>query len=211
MDNLEILLNKMHTKKLYCCNDNELIKEQLNYLDIVFEYNNLKPSKQEEKKILIKKMFKTVGNDCYIEAPFRANFGGKNVTIGDNFYSNFNLTLVDDGEICIGNNVLIAPNVIICSAGHPISPILRKASFQYNIPVKIGNNVWIGANTTIMAGVTIGDNTVIGACSLVTKDIPSNVVAFGSPCNVVREINEMDKKYYYKDLKIDEELKNKYF
>ena len=148
-------------------------------------------------------MFFEIGEDCYIETPFYANWGGKNVHIGNHFYSNYNLMLVDDGEIIIGDNVMIAPNVILCSATHPISPNLREKGTQYNLPVKIGNRVWIGANSVVLPGVTIGDNSVIGAGSVVNRDIPSNVVAFGNPCKVHREITEEDEIYYNKNYKID--------
>ena len=112
-------------------------------------------------------------------------------------------TLVDDTHIYIGDYVMIGPNVTIATAGHPIDPDLRQRVAQFNIPVRIGNNVWIGANSVILPGVTIGDNSVIGAGSIVTKDIPANVVAVGNPCRVLREINDRDKEYYYKDMKID--------
>ena len=148
-------------------------------------------------------MFATIGKDCYIEPPLRANWGGKNVHFGNGVYANFNLTLVDDTDIFVGDNVMFAPNVVVASATHPISPILREKKGQYNLSVEIGNNVWIGANSVILPGVSIGDNTVIGAGSVVTKDIPSNVVAVGNPCKVLREINENDFKYYCKNRLID--------
>ena len=144
-----------------------------------------------------------IGDKCYLETPFYASWGGKNVSIGEHFYSNYNLMLVDDGEIIIGDNVMIAPNVILCSATHPVSPNLREKGVQYNLPVKIGNRVWIGANSVVMPGVTIGDNSIIGAGSVVTKDIPPNVIAFGNPCKVYREITEEDERYYNKNWKID--------
>ena len=122
---------------------------------------------------------------------------------GEWVYANFNLTLVDDGHIYIGDHTMIGPNVTIATAGHPILPELREKEMQYNVDVKIGRNVWIGAGAIIVPGVTIGDNTVIGAGSVVTKDIPANVVAVGNPCRVMREINDHDKKYYYKDKKIN--------
>ena len=123
--------------------------------------------------------------------------------MGKNVYANFNLTLVDDGEIYIGDYTMIGPNVNIVTAGHPILPELREEVYQFNIPVRIGRNVWIGAGVTILPGVTVGDNTVIGAGSVVTKDIPADVVAVGNPCRVLRPIGERDKVYYYKDRKID--------
>ena len=200
---LEEIKYRMQNQKLYCCEDEKLMEEQLKRLDMVHDYNNLKPSQQKQKKEMLKKMFAEIGENCYMETPFYANWGGKNVHIGDHFYSNYNLMLVDDGEITIGDNVMIAPNVILCSATHPISPNLREKGMEYNMPVKIGNRVWIGANVVVMPGVTIGDNSVIGAGSVVTKDIPTNVVAFGNPCKVHREITEQDEVYYNKNCKID--------
>lgn len=131
--------------------------------------------------------------NCYIETPFYANWRGKNVHIGDNFYSNYNLMLVDDGEITIGNYVMIAPNVILCSATHQISPNLRANNIEYNLPVRIGNRVWIGANAIMMPGVTIGDNSIIGVGSIATKEISPDVIAFGNPCKVHRKITEQDE------------------
>ena len=200
---LEEIKYRMQNQKLYCCEDEKLMEEQLKRLDMVHDYNNLKPSQQKQKKEMLKKMFAEIGENCYMETPFYANWGGKNVHIGDHFYSNYNLMLVDDGEITIGDNVMIAPNVILCSATHPISPNLREKGMEYNMPVKIGNRVWIGANVVVMPGVTIDDNSVIGAGSVVTKDIPTNVVAFGNPCKVYREITEEDERYYNKNWKID--------
>ena len=123
--------------------------------------------------------------------------------MGDFVYANFNLTLVDDGEIYIGSHCMIGPNVTIATAGHPVEPGLRRIGIQFNMPVHIGENVWIGAGAVVVPGVTIGDNSVIGAGSVVTRDIPANVVAVGNPCSVLREIGERDRIYYYKDRKID--------
>ena len=123
--------------------------------------------------------------------------------MGKNVYVNFNFTVVDDGEVYIGDYVMIGPNVTIATAGHPVQPDLRKKGIQFNLPVHIGNNVWIGAGAILLPGVTIGDNSVIGAGSIVTKDIPANVVAVGNPCRVLREIGEKDEKYYYRDREID--------
>ena len=129
-------------------------------------------------------------------------------TLGDNVYANFNLTLVDDTYIYIGNSVMIGPNVTIATAGHPIAPDLRRDVAQFNIPVRIGDNVWIGANSVVLPGVTIGENSVIGADSIVTKDIPANVVAVGNPCRVLREVGQHDKEYYFKDRKLEQNMFN---
>ncbi len=200
---LDEIKQRMLQKKLYFCNDPTLIEEQVKRLDLVHEYNQLPPSHLSEKMDLLKKMFAEIGDDCYIETPFFANWGGKHVHFGNGVNANFNLTLVDDGEIYVGNNVLFAPNVILASGTHPIHPELRSRQAQYNLPIHIGNNVWIGANSVILPGVNIGDNSVIGAGSVVTKDIPANVIAVGNPCKVLRKIDENDLVYYDKTRKID--------
>ena len=200
---LEEIKERQYNKKLYYSNDETLVQEQLKCLDLLYDFNQTRPSEQEKRGILLKEMFAKIGEDCYIEPPLRANWGGKNVHFGKGVYANFNLTLVDDGEIFVGDNVMFAPNVVIATATHPIHPELRRKQAQYNLPVHIGNNVWIGAGAVILPGVKIGDNSIIGAGSVVTKDIPANVVAVGNPCKVMREIDENDMKYYYKDMKID--------
>lgn len=196
-------LERMYNKKLYFCDQADLINEQTTRLDKVFEYNNLKPSQRNKKSELLKEMFADIGNDCYIETPFHSNWGCKNVHFGKNVYANFNLVLVDDCDIYVGDYVMIGPNVVLCAGTHPIDSTLRIKQVQYNLPIHIEENVWIGASCVIMPGVTIGKNSVIGAGSIVTKDIPSDVVAVGNPCKVMREISQRDKVYYYKDLKID--------
>ena len=148
-------------------------------------------------------MFAEIGEGCYIEPPLRANWGGHHVHFGNGVYANFNLTLVDDTHIYVGNHVMFGPNVTLATAAHPIHPELRIKQAQFNRPITIGNNVWIGAGAVVLPGVTIGDNTVIGAGSIVTKDIPDHVVAVGNPCKVLRAINERDYEYYFKEMKID--------
>lgn len=197
---------RMLEGRLYLPTDEGLMKEQLNCLEKLYDFNATRPLEQEKRNEMLKEMFAEIGHDCYIEPPFHANWGGKHVHFGDWVYANFNLTLVDDGHIYVGNNVMFAPNVTIATATHPIQPKLREQGIQYNVDVHIGNNVWIGAGATVLPGVTIGDNSVIGAGSLVTKDIPSGVVAVGNPCKVIREIGERDDLYYYKDKKVDLEI-----
>jgi len=183
--------------------DEEIIKEQRIYLEKLWEFNQLKPSQVEEKTRYMKEMFAECGDNCYIEPPFYANWGGRHVHFGNGVYANFNLTIVDDGHVYIGDKVMIGPNVTIITAGHPIEPTLRRKGLQFNKDVHIGDNAWIGAGVIILPGVHIGKNSVVGAGSVVTKDIPGNVVAVGNPCRVLREIGERDKQYYYKDEKID--------
>lgn len=197
------ILKRMSSQKLYYCDDEALVQEQLTCLDLLFDYNHTKPSRLEEKKQLLKKMFAEIGEGCYIETPFYANWAGKHVHFGNDIYANFNLVLIDDCDIYVGDHVMFGPNVVLSSGTHPVDPALRRKQAQYNLPIHIQNNVWIGANTVVMPGVTIGENSVIGAGSIVTKDIPSNVIAVGNPCRVMRPISDRDKKYYYKTLEID--------
>lgn len=195
--------DKMHTGELYLPGDEEIMKEQQMCLDKLYDYNMTRPTESEKREKLLKEMFAEIGEDCYIEPPFHANWGGKHVHFGKCVYANFNLTAVDDTHIYVGDYTMIGPNVTLATAGHPILPELRKEAYQFNMPVHIGKNCWLGAGVIVLPGVTIGDNTVIGAGSVVTKDIPSNVVAIGNPCRILREINEHDKKYYFKDRKIN--------
>ena len=195
--------DKMHTGELYLPGDVEIMKEQQICLDKLYDYNMTRPTESEKRQELLKEMFAEIGEDCYIEPPFHANWGGKHVHFGKCVYANFNFTAVDDTHIYVGDYTMFGPNVILATAGHPIFPKLRTQAYQYNMPVHIGNNCWLGAGVIVLPGVTIGDNTVIGAGSVVTKDIPSNVVAVGNPCRVLREINEHDKEYYFKNRKIN--------
>lgn len=206
LNDISKTVRSMHSGELYLCDDENLVKEQAKHLDLLFDYNALRPSQQKEKAKLLKKMFGSIGEGCYIETPFHANWGGKFVHVGNRLYANFNLTLVDDAPIYIGDDVMFGPNVVLCTATHPVSPVLRKKVAQYNLPVTIGNGVWIGANVMVMPGVTIGENSVIGAGSVVTKDIPANVVAVGSPCRVLRPITEEDNRFYRKGKEIPSEF-----
>ncbi len=194
---------KMHSGDLYNPGDNEVLKEQFMYLEKLYEFNQTRPSEIEKRTQMLKEMFSEIGDNCYIEPPFHANWGGHHVHFGKGVYANFGLTLVDDTHIYIGDYCMFGPHVTVATAGHPIEPSLREKAYQYNMPVRIGKNCWIGAGAVIVPGITIGDNVVIGAGSVVTKDIPSNVVAVGNPCRVLREISEHDKEYYFKNKKID--------
>ncbi len=193
----------MHSGELYLPNDKEIMAEQLLCLEKLYDFNATRPTEYEERDKMLKEMFAEIGDGCYIEPPFHSNWGGKHCHLGKNVYANFNLTLVDDTHIYIGDYTMIGPNVTVATAGHPILPELRQKGYQYNSPVTIGKNCWIGAGAIIVPGITIGDNVVIGAGSVVTKDIPSNVVAVGNPCRVLREINDHDREYYFKNRKID--------
>ncbi|CEP77939.1 MAG: sugar O-acetyltransferase [Defluviitoga tunisiensis] len=195
--------DKMHTGELYFPGDEEIIEWQTKCLDRLYDFNMTRPTEFEKRQALMKEMFAEIGEGCYIEPPFHSNFGGAHCHWGKNIYANFNLTMVDDTHIYVGDYTMFGPNVTVATAGHPILPELRQKGYQYNAPVYIGKNCWIGAGVVILPGITIGDNVVIGAGSIVTKDLPSNVVAVGNPCKVLREVNEYDKEYYFKNRKID--------
>ena len=196
---------RLHTGEIYLPGDDEILEEQFQCQEKLYDYNQTRPSEGEKRSKLLKEMFAEIGDGCYIEPPLRANWGGHFVHFGKNIYANFNLTLVDDTHIYVGDATMFGPNVTIATAGHPIFPELREQAYQYNMPVRIGKNCWLGAGVIVMPGVTIGDNTVIGAGSIVTKDIPANVVAVGNPCRVMREIGEHDREYYCKERRIDYE------
>lgn len=200
--NINEIKELMHGGGLYMCSDEELLSEQRGYLEKLYDFNMTRPSELEKRQKLLKEMFAEIGEGCYIEPPFHANFGGHHVHFGNFVYANFNLTMVDDTHIYVGDYTMFGPNVTVATAGHPILPELREKVYQYNVPVHIGRNCWIGAGVIIVPGVTIGSGTVIGAGSVVTKNIPPNVVAAGNPCRVMREINEHDREFYFKDRKI---------
>ena len=195
--------DKLHSEELYFPGDPEIMEEQNRCLELLYDYNATRPSEPDRRAALLKEMFAEIGEGCYIEPPLRSNFGGHHVHFGRQVYANFNLTLVDDTHIYVGDYTMIGPNVTIATAGHPLLPMLRQKGLQYNASVRIGKNCWIGAGAILLPGVTVGDDTVIGAGSVVTKDIPSGVVAVGSPCRVLRQIGEHDREYYFRDHRID--------
>ena len=201
-DNMTIK-EKMHSTELYLPSDEEIMKEQMGYLDRLYDFNQTRPVEFERRQVLLKELFAEIGEGCYIEPPLHANWGGHHVHFGRNVYANFNLTLVDDTHIYVGDFTMFGPNVVLATGGHPLLPQLREKGYQYNAPVRIGKNCWIVAGVIIVPGITVWDNVVIGAGSVVTKDLPSNVLAVGNPCRVLRDINEHDKEYYFKDRKID--------
>lgn len=194
--------DKLHTGELYLPGDAEIQKIQIQKLNKLYDFNQTRPIEMDKRNILLKEMFAEIGENCYIEPPLHSNFGGGHVHFGNNIYANFNLTLVDDTHIYVGDYTMFGPNVIVATAGHPIVPTLREKGYQFNMPVHIGKNCWIGAGVIILPGINIGDNVVVGAGSVVTKDIPSNVVAFGNPCKVIRPIGPRDEEYYFRDRKI---------
>ena len=190
---------------LYDPRDPEVMNEQVPFQDKLWAFNQLMPSDVEKKTAYMKEVFAECGDNCYIELPFHANWGGHHVHFGSDIYANSNLTMVDDGHIFVGDKVMFGPNVTVATANHPIDPELRARGLQYNKDVHIGENTWIGAGVVIVPGVRIGKNTVIGAGSVVTKDIPDGVVAVGNPCRVLREVSERDREFFYKGERIDRE------
>ena len=179
-----------------------LAEERLENKKRVFRFNNMEPDRFEEKIKLIKEIFGKTGENIFVEAPFHCDYG-YNIEVGENFFANYNLTILDVGRVKIGANAQIAPNVSIYTAGHPVHPESRNTGYEYGIPITIGENVWIGGSVTILPGVTIGSNVVIGAGSVVTRDLPDNVIAAGNPCRVLRTITEEDRDFYYRDRKFD--------
>ncbi len=163
--------------------------------DKCYKYNQLSPNDTETQQKMLSEILGRMGSNVMITPPFWCDYG-YNITVGDYFYSNHNLIITDGAKVTFGDNVFIAPNCCFTTAEHAIDPQQRKAGIEIAKPITVGNNVWIGAGSTILAGVVIGDNTVIGAGSVVTKSIPSNVVAVGVPCKVMREITEEDKYRY---------------
>jgi galactoside O-acetyltransferase len=192
---------KMKAGHLYTDLGEGLDEERERCKELTYDYNLTRPREVERRRDLLKQLLGSCGSSIWIEPPVHMAYG-IHVHIGDGFYANFNLVLVDDVDIYIGNNVMIAPNVTISPTGHPVHPDLRRGGTQFSVPVRIGDDVWIGANVAILPGVTIGNNSVIGAGSVVTRDIPENVVAVGNPCRVSRPIDERDKEHYYRDRKV---------
>ena len=183
-----------------------LPEERMEIKKKIYRYNQLSPDEGEEQDRLIRSIVGKCGEKIFVEQPFHCDYG-YNIEVGNNFFSNYNLTILDVGKAMIGENVMIAPNVSIYTAGHPVHPESRNSGYEYGIGVTIGDNVWIGGSTVINPGVHIGNNVVIGSGSVVTKDIPDNAIAAGNPCRVIRYITDKDKKYYFKDREFDLDVK----
>ncbi|MPM76823.1 Galactoside O-acetyltransferase [bioreactor metagenome] len=182
---------KMLRGKPYKSFGEELLGERQHAKEMLFEFNNLRPTEINNRNEIIKNLFGKVSDNFFIEPPFRCDYG-YNISIGENFYANYNCIILDCAKVTIGNNVLFGPNISLFTAGHPIHFEPRNAGIEYALPITIGNNVWIGGGVIINPNVTIGDNVVIGSGSVVTKDIPCNSIAVGNPCKVIREITDGD-------------------
>ena len=198
MDHKERMLNNLPYKAWL----DGLSEERMACKKKISEYNNLAPDNTKRKMELIKEILGKTGEWLNIEAPFHCDYG-YNIEVGEDFFANYNFIVLDVGKVKIGEHVQCGPNVAIYTAGHPLHPDSRNSGYEYGIDITVGDNVWIGGNTCIMPGVNIGNNVVIGAGSVVTKDIPDNMIAVGNPCKIVREITEEDRDYYYKDRKFD--------
>lgn len=185
--------------QLYNANyDRELNEIRMRCKDLCYEFNHLKPSSVSEQERLVRRLLGKTGNRFCITAPFWCDYGC-NIEIGENFYTNHNCVILDGAKVTFGNNIFIAPNCTFSTAGHPLDAQQRNQGLEYAYPITVGDNVWFGASVTVLPGVTIGSNTVIGAGSVVNRDIPSGVIALGTPCKVLREITEEDKKKYWRE------------
>ena len=184
---------KMRSRLLYDANCSELCEERTRAKELCYEYNLLRPSDEDGRRELLKRLLGKTGTNFCITAPFWCDYGW-NIELGESFYSNHNLVILDCGRVTFGNNVLVGPNCGFYTAGHPIAPERRNRGLEYAYPITVGDNVWIGAGVHVMPGVSIGSNVVIGGGSVVVRDIPGDSVAFGNPCRVVRAITEADRQ-----------------
>jgi galactoside O-acetyltransferase len=205
---------RMEAGLIYDCGSDEIMPEQMQYQDALWRFNHMGPDEAEERQKLMKEIFAECGENTFLQGPVNSNWGGRHVHLGSNIYANFNLTLVDDGHIYIGDWAQFGPNVTLTTAGHPVLPELRTGFgtvLQFNKDIHIGENAWLGAGVTVLPGVTIGEGAVIGAGSVVTRDIPANVVAVGNPCRVMREIGDRDREYFFRKEEVDwEEIRKRY-
>lgn len=178
--------------------DTALMEERIHAKDLCYKYNQTPPSNLTERKAIMKELLGQTGNNFHIEQSFWCDYG-YNIVLGENFYSNHNCVILDGAKVTFGDNVFIAPNCGFYTAGHPLDVEQRNQGLEYAYPITVGDNVWFGGNVIVLPGVTIGDNTVIGAGSVVNRDIPSGVIAAGNPCKVIRAITDEDKKKYWKN------------
>lgn len=206
MDMKERMLNELPYKAW----ESNLAEERLENKKKIYKYNNIEPGNEELTEKQIKDILGKTGKYIHVEQPFHCDYG-KNIEVGENFFANYNLTILDVAKVKIGANVQFAPNVSLYTAGHPIHPVARNSGYEYGIGITIGDNVWLGGNVVVVPGVNIGNNVVVGAGSVVTRDLPDNVVAVGNPARVVKKVEEEDINYYYKDRKFDVEDMDQYY
>lgn len=199
----KVYLEGGHTDEADIAYEKAMEERRMLCKELVYDYNHTRPSETGQKDRILRRILGRAGQSIWIESPVAFAYGC-NTAMGDHVYANSNLTVVDDGEVTIGSYVMFAPNVTITATGHPIAPELRRKGAQFSLPVRIGDDVWVGSNVVILPGVTIGNNVVIGAGSVVTRDIPGGVVAFGTPCRAVRPITERDREFYHGNLPIDD-------
>lgn len=199
------LLERMESGKLFYAGDPELSRAKLRCKELLYDFNHARPSQAGEMLALLGQLLGAVGEGCWIEPPLYVNWGSR-IALGDHVYANTGLTVIDDTFVTIGSHVMLGPRVTISAASHPVDPELRRQAYQYDLPVVLEENVWVGAGATILPGVTIGKNSVIGAGSVVDRDIPPDVVAAGVPCRVLREIGPRDREYYHKDWPVKDGL-----
>lgn len=193
---------QLHGGGLYVSTDPDMVREQQGYLELVYDFNHTRPGEADRRAALLREMLAECGEDCYVEPPFHANWGGRHLHFGKGVYANFNLTVVDDTHVYVGDFTMFGPNVVLATAGHPLCPELREKGYQFNLPIRIGKGCWLGSGVVVVPGVSIGDGAVIGAGSVVTRDVPPGVLAAGNPCRVLRPLDERDRKYYYRDREI---------
>ncbi len=193
---------KMINGLLYNPSDSTLVEDRNKAKELMYAFNNIKPNTHEIYRETLKKLLPHANENAYINQPFHCDYG-YNIEIGKNFFANYNCTILDVSKVIIGDNVMLAPNVSIYTASHPIHFETRNSGYEFGAEIVIGNNVWIGGNAVILPGVTLGDNIVVGAGSVVTKSFPENCVIGGNPAKIIKEITEEDKKYYFKDKKFE--------
>ena len=181
-----------------------LEEERLENKKKIYRFNHMPPEEWDSREDLLREILGKAGKNLHVEPPFHCDYG-YNIEVGDNFFANYNLVILDVGKVRIGDNAQIAPNVALYTAGHPVHPDSRNTGYEYGIGITIGNNVWLGGNVCVLPGVTIGDNAVIGAGSVVTRDVPANCIAAGNPCRVIRSITEADRDFYFRDRRFDVE------
>lgn len=176
-------------------NDKDIVELRTHCADLCYEFNHCKPSETEKQKAILEQMLGKIKGTPVITAPFYCDYGS-NISIGENFYTNHNVTILDGAKVTFGDNVFIAPNCVFSTAGHAIDSAQRVQGLEIALPITVGDNVWIGTNVSVLPGVTIGSNTIIGAGSVVNKSIPDGVIAAGNPCKVIREVTDADKEKY---------------